>query len=39
MTPQEISNNTKYQAALERAEIKGIVILARVANKDGSFAG
>jgi hypothetical protein len=39
MTPQEISNNTKYQAALARADAKGIVILARVANKDGSFAG
>lgn len=39
MTPQEISNNTKYQAALERADAKGIGIVARYTDKAGAFLG
>src|SRR5579859_4058476 len=39
MTPQEISNNTKYQAALARADAKGIGIVARYTDKSGAFLG
>jgi hypothetical protein len=39
MTPQDISNNTKYQDALARADAKGVAIVARYTDKAGAFLG